>query len=140
MLVLHRALAKIGAESAPVLVGRLDDSRVRALCLYLFSPYYYGRPERLFKNISPDSVPILVEKLLSRDTETRKTAMWILGEYLGEEPIYVDEPTRLLLLKTFAKIGADAALPLLNQTLQSENTELRRAAAEAIEAITQRNK
>ena len=50
-----------------------------------------------------------------------------------------DESTHLLIIQTWGKIGPDAkeAIPFLNGLLQSENAQIRGAAARAIEAITQ---
>ena len=49
-----------------------------------------------------------------------------------------DDVTRILIVQALGKIGPDAmrGIPLLSPALQSTNDDLRRAAAEAIEAIT----
>jgi hypothetical protein len=152
------ALEKLGAEKKDVLaaIQRLLTStecgsfRQQALKRFL----------RLDEN--PANIVAVLTKVLEREPSVNRLVSVLEAEMafdheamraLGKQgsgarpavPVLLktyesryDDTTHTLVIETLGKIGPDAkaALPLLNQVLQGQNAELRRAAAQAIEAIT----
>jgi HEAT repeat protein len=79
MTAIHQAIVKIGPDAAVVLLKNLDDKRVQAWCENI-----YGN-QSLGGRIPTSSVPVLIEKMLVR--ETRRTAIGILGKSLNDKQI-----------------------------------------------------